>query len=114
MRSAVNKILNPLVLTIYVTINLVSVFHFHHVEFSKGCLSIVNDSSNSAPSDPFLGSDSKCLLHQFFQISYLDSSIKNSTGNTLLSEFQFYDFTSNHFCAFEGWASNLRAPPLSF
>ena len=111
MKPRTKKIFYSFILAVYVTINLLSVFHFHPIKYSPVDYSILNESKRGVPFDPFLDSDSKCQLLQFSQITYLESLPQNHNDIAHFSEIKFLDISTNHFNAFEGWSSNLRAPP---
>ena len=111
MKPAIKKIFYSFILLVYVTINLLSVFHHHKIKFSHADFSILYESQSNPPLDPFMGSDSNCQLLQFSQTSYLDSQLQNQIESVNFSEVQFVKSSLIHFSAFEGWSSNLRAPP---
>jgi len=111
MNNLPKKIFYSVILAVYITINLLSAFHFHPLKFSARDYSVVDNSGGSSTSDPFMDADSNCQLLQFAQLSYLESHTGAITGTFNFTEVYFIDTTEIRFTAFEGWSGNLRAPP---
>ncbi len=111
MKPRTKKIFYSLILTIYATVNLLSIFHFHPHHFSTGNYTLIKDSPENTLFDPYMDSNSSCQLQQFSQTNYLDNSFQDQTAIVHFKEVLFIDQSIDHPIAFEGWSTNLRAPP---
>lgn len=111
MKSRTKKIFYSLILIIYSTINLLSVFHSHPYHFSSSNFTFIKGSQENNHFDPFMDSNSSCQLQQFSRVNYLDNSFEDLTAITIFTELLFIEQSIDHSVAFEGWSTNLRAPP---
>lgn len=111
MGTLTKKILSLLLITVYIGLGFVSIFHIHNGYLPSGAHSFKNESGGRIVTDPFMDSNSNCQLQQFSRTNYLDNSFRNLTSAINDDRALFITPTFTVPPAFEGWSGNLRAPP---